>query len=77
MIIYVGTLSVSAGQKLCMMRQRKSRRVAVMAGWGRIEWCITRMAGSMFMILSCTSQPDNQRDAAPLSFSLHGTDARQ
>ena len=52
MIIYVGTLSVSAGQKLCMMRQRKSRRVAVMAGWGRIEWCITRMAGSMFMILS-------------------------
>lgn len=31
---------------VALTRHMKSRSVAVMAGWGFMEWCMTRMAGS-------------------------------
>lgn len=44
------TLSGSARQEekeaTALTRHMKSRSVAVMAGWGFMEWCMTRMAGS-------------------------------
>ena len=54
------SLSHPAGQKLLIILQRKSSRVAVMAGWGRRLWCITRMAGSIFMMLSLSASQNNQ-----------------
>jgi hypothetical protein len=36
---------------LILTLQRKSNSVAVMAGWGRMEWYITKMAGSETTII--------------------------
>lgn len=43
---------------VALTRHMKSRSVAVMAGWGFMEWCMTRMAGSRECEIKMNRSPD-------------------
>lgn len=43
---------------VALTRHMKSRSVAVMAGWGFMEWCMTRMAGSRECEIKMNRPPD-------------------